>query len=115
MTETTSVAVKLGKEHLIFHLNVLSLSSEEKLRQRLFGIKTEEQTDKKTYDLHVAALCEDEAAPIEKVTFDEEGKEIKTPVPAKEYFTEYSVIKGRIAEYTVRGWLVSMQASVDFI
>ena len=133
--ETVGVTVTF-KEPVTFHLRLIGITEENTLRQKLFGL-TEEQKAEKQYQLNVDMLADlSEAMPtarrlvttteqrdgdIEEKEYSEikevpltEAKTFPSGV-VKDFFSERTVIKERIAEYAVRGYFLKIQPDVSFL
>lgn len=140
MTETIKVTVSY-KEPITFDLRMIGIAEEEKLRQKMFGLTDEEKAEK-SYQNNVDLLADlSEAMPtaLREVTEDkpvpassgEPGQmEIKSvtsiqevplteakTVPSgvvKDYFSDRTVVKERLAEYAVRAYFLKLTPDVVF-
>jgi len=119
--ETVKIAVTLGTARIIFILELLGIAEESKLRQSYFGLD-----DEKTFETSVNTLAK-YSREMPKGLFPnraetaEEGdrtvciEDFQTPEEAiREYFSEKTASRERIAEYTVRAYLQSLQPQTDF-
>jgi len=126
--ETIGVTVTF-KEPLTFHLRMIGINEEEKLRQKMFGLSEDEKAEKSyqnSIDL-LASLSEEMPKGLfpnkpKDMNVLEQAKDEKTYIedfsnPAdavRHFFQEKSVIKERVAEYAVRGYFIKLQPDVNF-
>lgn len=104
------------REPVTFHLRMIGIAEEEKLRQKMFGL-TEDEMAEKSYQNNVDLLAN---LSIEHPTVIIDGK----PEPyefqnsekeaVRSFFAERTVIKERIAEYAARGYFIKLQPDVNF-
>lgn len=127
MTTTEKVGVTVTfKEPITFHLRMISIDEENKLRQKMFGL-TEEEKAEKAYQNNVdmlADLSEKIPAgmfPNKPNTIAEDAPKThyfedftKPEVAVQSFFAERTVLKERIAEYAVRGYFVRIAPDVNF-
>ena len=119
--ETVKIAVTFGKTHLVFCLQLLSIADENKLRQQYFGLDED-----KTYQVSVDALAKYAAEMPEglfpnkpEVVSEDDAavyiEDYSSPEKAvKDYFRDKSAAKERLAEYTIRAYLQSLQPETNF-
>lgn len=136
MSEAETIKVTVTyKESVTFHLRMIGIAEEEKLRQKMFGL-TEDEKAAKSYQNNVDMLADlSEKMPTarrlvtttEKRDGDKEEREYSEikevnlteakTFPSgvvRDFFAERTVIKERIAEYAVRGYFVKLQPDVNF-
>lgn len=134
MKETIGVTVTF-REPVTFHLRMIGISEETALRQKMFGLTDAEKAEK-AYQNNVDLLADlSEAMPtarrLVKTTEKREGdkeereyeeiKEVDLVENAfdekravRDYFSQRTVVKERIAEYAVRGYFLQLQPDVNF-
>jgi hypothetical protein len=123
-SETIGVTVTY-REPVTFHLRMIGIAEEEKLRQKMFGL-TEEEKAEKSYQNNVDMLA-DLSTQMPKGMFPNKpenvsdaddtiyAEDFNIPILAvKAFFAEKTVIKERIAEYAVRGYFIKLQPDVNF-
>ncbi len=111
-TETIGVTVTY-KEPITFHLRMISVTEENQLRQKMFGI-TEAEKAEKSYQNNVAMLA-DLSVKLPDGMYDEAVPKCPVDQAVKSYFAEQSILKERIAEYAVRGYFIKLQPDVSFL
>lgn len=124
-TEETIGVTVTYKEPITFHLRMIGIDDENKLRQKMFGL-TEEEKAEKSYQNNVDLLATlSELLPSglfpnkPKVISDDDttvyAEDFDTPSEAvREFFAGRTVLKERLAEYAVRGYFVRLQPDVNF-
>lgn len=120
--ETIKVTVTY-KEPITFHLRMIGISTEEQLRQKMFGL-SEDQKAEKSYQNNIDMLADlsvKHADGLFKFTEADENENenvlIRQNSPAesvREYFKDRTILKERIAEYAVRGYFIKLQPDVNF-
>lgn len=132
-SETIGVTITY-REPITFHLRMISIDEETKLRQRMFGL-TEEEKAEKAYQNNIDMLADlSESVPtarrvvttMEKRDGDKKEREYaeikevelvegkSAAAAVREYFAEKSSLKERVAEYAVRGYFIKLQPEVSF-
>ena len=135
MTPETIGVIVTFKEPITFHLRIISLAEETALRQKMFGA-TEDEKAEKAYQNNVDMLADLSAAmPTARrlVTTTEqragdkaereysemqevnltEAKTFPSEV-VRDFFSDKTVLKERLAEYAVRGYFVKLMPDVSF-
>lgn len=99
------------REPVTFHLRMIGIDEENKLRQKMFGL-TEEEKAEKAYQNNVNLLAELSAKQpeIEGIFPDVTPSE-----NVRAFFSERTVTKERLAEYAVRGYFVRLQPDISFL
>ncbi len=98
--ENIKIEVKY-KEPILFNLRMISITEENELRQKMFGLTDNEKAEKQ-YELNVALLVD------YSINVEDTNK-------IREYFSKWSVMKERIAEYAVRAYFLKLQPEVNFL
>ena len=136
MTSPETIGVTITyRDPITFHLRLIGLDDEAKLKQKMFGL-TEAEKAEKAYINNIDLLADlSETMPTvrqlvttkEKRDGDDkerEYEEIKevdlveglSPAGAvRSYFAEHTVLKERIAEYAVRAFFHKLSPDVSFI
>lgn len=108
-TETIGVTVTY-KEPLTFHLRMIGIDAENKLRQQMFGLSEAEKAEKQ-YQINVDMLAH--LTESDEQVLNVEGH-FNSAEAVRSYFADKTVVKERIAEYAVRGYFVKLQPDVSF-
>lgn len=120
-SETIGVKVTFGAESVQFHLRLISLAEEAKLREKLSDL-TDTEREKVAYQNNVDLLASlsvkmpdgEQFAPAPE-SVEEVQTEGKSPARAiQNYFKNRTVVKERIAEYAVRAFFIKLVPSIDF-
>ena len=111
-SETIGVTVTF-REPVTFHLRMIGVAEENKLRQKMFGLTEKEQAEK-AYQNNVDLLA-DLSEKLPDGMYPDGTPKCPHPEAIREYFKEKTVLKERLAEYAVRGYFIRLQPSVDFL